>query len=147
MKLVILVSVIASLALHANAANTVCPKNINAVQGQIINLNHYRGFNGILEKGVNIKSFSKKIKASSLQACFQKCVDSRYSGDPNPYTDEPGECATFSYQVATKNCYLSQRGTPAEFNDYYQDYPDNAQQWCPQKGFTAGFIVDQDEKK
>ena len=55
MKLVIFVSVIASLALYANAGNTVCPKNINALEGREITLNPYRGFVGLLTQDVNIK--------------------------------------------------------------------------------------------
>jgi hypothetical protein len=142
MKLVIFVSVIASLALHANAANTVCTRDMNSLNEQehpwiyTSFYENWRGsWGGTLRKDVDIKSYLTKVKASSLQTCFQKCVDMN-----DLHHGELGECWTFSYQRATKNCYMSQRmDQPGD----YEGPPDlSYQALCPKKGFVAGFISD-----
>lgn len=131
MKLVIFVSVLAALALHANAANTVCTRDwsgLNEQEHPEMPTLQFEDSWGFLRKDVDLKWHFTKAKASSLQACFQKCLDM----NDKDYHNESGECWTFSYERATKNCYMSQRA--------FFDSPHQA--LCPKKGFVAGYIED-----
>lgn len=136
MKLIILVCVLAALALHVNAGNTVCTRDwsgLNEQEHPEMPTLQFEDSWGFLRKDVDLKSHFTKVKASSLQACFQKCLDM----NDQDYHNESGECWTFSYERTTKNCYMSQ-GMIAKI--IKEGSPHQA--LCPKKGFVAGYIDD-----
>ena len=121
MKLVILVCVLAALALHVNAENTGCVDESNLNKQDHPSYEHtvFFGLHDMYRvvfdcfENVDLQSYLKKVKTSSLNACKRKCAASDW-------------CVSLSYDSATQTCYMSQRG--------HSDHP---QRFCPKYGFTT----------
>lgn len=130
MKLILLLTVIiAALALATGQSS--CKKAPPVVRDYT-----WRGynelFNGYAYKNTRIiDSIFKTEKMPTLGSCFRNCADSR---------TPPNDCLTFSYELRTKKCRMSNRTIPYDPTDPREMA--TAQRWCPKKGFTSGWVID-----